>query len=137
MAVGSHNVEVNGEIYTITTFTATKGVVYLKKIAKVIGPAFAELAGGSDENQQVEAAHLGKAAQLFFDNIDKEGVDKMIEEWVKGYVTKNGQPIIFDMEFAENYGALFALVKEIINLNYKTVFQGGFGGMLNNPLLKP
>jgi len=137
MAISSHNVEVNGEIYTINTFTATKGMIYLKKLAKIIGPAFAELAVDADENQQVEMERLGKAASLFFDNFDKEGADKIIEEWVKGYVTKNGQPIVYDMEFAGNYGALFYLVKEIINLNYKTVFQGGFGGMANNPLLKP
>jgi len=137
MAVSSHSVMVGDVEYHVTTFPATKGVVYLKRLMKVIGPALAEIAGSEDGTVNTEG--LGKAAEILFDNLDKENLDQMIIEWVNKNVTKNGQPIVFDMEFAENYGALFSLVKEIISLNYSSVFQNGFGGLLPNQAnpLKP
>ena len=136
MAVQSHDVVIGGDTYTINTFVATKGVKYLKKLLKVIGPAMAEAMAGSD-GEEIRTDGLGKAAEILFDNIDSEGFDDMIIEWVKNNVTKNGQPVVFDMEFAGDYGKLMQLVKEIIMLNFATVFQNGFGGLLPsqaNPL---
>lgn len=136
MAMSSHNVQIGEEAYVVNTFPATKGVVYLKKLMKVVGPALAEIAGAGEDGTQTGEANLGKAAEILFENLDKEGLDQMIIDWVKNNVTKNGQPVVFDQEFAENYGALFTLVKEIIVINYGSVFQNGFAGLLPN-LAKP
>lgn len=137
MAIGSHNVVVGDVTYVVTTFPAAKGLAYLKRLLKVVGPALAEIAGGDEGG--INADGLGKAAELLFDNLDKENLDQMIVDWVKNNVTKGGQPVVFDMEFAQNYGALFTLVKEVIMLNYASVFQNGFGGLLQSQtnLLKP
>ena len=139
MAVESHNVQIGEVTYTVNTFTATKGLVYLKKLMKVIGPALAEVASGGDGGDSANTDNLGRAAEMLFNNIDSEDMDKMIVEWVSKYTFKNGQPVIFDMEFAGNYGDLFSLVKEIIMLNYGSVFQNGFGGLLQSQgmLTKP
>lgn len=137
MSRETQNVQVGNEVYQVTPFVATKGLAYLKKLLKVVGPALAEIAGEGDGT--VNADGLGKAAAILFDNLDKEGLDLMIKEWVDKYVTKNGQPVIFDTEFMADYGILFGLVKEIIVINYSSVFQDGFGGILSAQanLLKP
>lgn len=132
MAISSHEVQVGDETYVVNTFPATKGLMYLKRLLKVVGPAMAEMAGS--EEGQINSGGFGKAAEVLFDNLDKENLDQMVVDWVKNNVTKNGQPVIFDNEFSQNYGALFTLIKEMINLNYGSVFQNGFGGLLQNQM---
>lgn len=130
MAISSHEVLIGEVAYVVNTFPAVKGLGYLKKLLKVIGPALAEMASGDDGQMNQEG--IGRAAEILFDNLDKENLDSMIVDWCKNNVTKNGQPINFDMEFAENYGALFTLIKEIIMLNYSSVFQNGFASLMPN-----
>lgn len=118
-------IDINDTEYRIQPFPAFKGLVLLKKLTKVVGPSITALMGGEAEGE-VEVNSLEKAIELLVENFDGDGVETLIKELIKS-VTKNGQPLNFDLEFMADYGKLFKLVTEVVKVNYGTVFQlGGF-----------
>jgi hypothetical protein len=111
--------------YRIQPFPAFKGLVILKKLTKILGPSMTTLIGGSD-GTEIDGSNIDKAIELLVENFDGDGVETLVRDLVKS-VTKNGQPVAFDIEFMADYGKLLKLVAEIVKVNYGTVFQlGGF-----------
>lgn len=128
-----------GKDYQIQTFPGTKGLTILNKLKTIVGPAFALAMGSEDEASEVAANGLALAADSLIAAMDKEGVEALIIEIVKGYVhDANSQPIIFDTEFSGNFGALFVIIKEILTLNYGTIFlEIGDSGSNLKTLMNP
>ena len=130
MAVESTEVRINDNVYTITHFTTTRGMKYLKQITAIIGPSFAMLVGNGEEGHidldpdDVSGSMLGIAAQSLVDNMDKENVEQLIKDLLSTTI-RNNQAINFDLDFAGSYKELFMLVKEIVMFNYSSVFSGG------------
>lgn len=117
MAIKQRTVTINGEEYMLSTFPAGKGLKLLKQLTKLVGPAFAEMLKGGDE--QVDA--MSMALEKLFDNLDSVDVESLIKELVT-CATKGSVAINFDMEFSGEYDKLFELVREAVEFNYGNVF---------------
>lgn len=111
-------VEIDGEKYILTQFTAMKGLKYQKKLAKIVLPALAEIVKSSESEQNV----FGKVIEKVWENLDQID-EELIKELVVTGATKNNVSINFDFEFAGEYVKLFELVKEILMFNFEKVFQ--------------
>jgi len=124
--IDTHLVPVGDKKYHITTFPAIKGLNYLNKIKTIVGPALAMAVSGDDsEEDEIDVVSFSAAAKALVDGIDNNNVEQMIIDIVSNYVSDlNGQPLQFDMEFAGRYDLLFGLVKEILVLNYGSLFLG-------------
>tara|TARA_R110000803_G_scaffold13482_1_gene37862 strand:- start:12493 stop:12879 length:387 start_codon:yes stop_codon:yes gene_type:complete len=120
--------EIDGETFRIAPFPAFKGLVYLKKLTKIVGPSIATMFGGEEATELADLSSAEKAVELLVQNFDGDGVETLIKDLVAS-VTKNGQPLVFDIEFQANYGKLLKLVVEVVKVNYGSVFQ--LGGLLN------
>ena len=123
MIIEDKVIEVGGEEFRIQPFPAFKGLVYLKKLVKIVGPSLAS-ALGEDGEVKEGSLNLDKAIELLVQNFDGDGVETLIKDLIKS-VTKNGQPLNFDIEFMADYGKLFKLLTEVIKVNYGSVFQYG------------
>lgn len=119
-----------GEVeYRITTFPAFKGLTFLQKLLKLVGPAIGEIFAKSSTGDEasIEEVALSGAIKELTTNLDKENVAQLVQEMIKAGVTKSGQPIQFDQEFSGQYGVLFELVGAIIKDNYSSFFgESGF-----------
>ena len=113
MAIKQKTVTINGSEYLITSMPATAGTKYLKQLAKLLGPAFAELQG--------EAGVAGAISKVLenLDNTDIEGLVKALA----ATADKGGQAVNFDVEFSGEFDKLFKLLQEVVELNYGSVFQ--------------
>lgn len=137
MSIESKDVLINESEYTITQFTASKGLRYLKQLIKILAPSFAALSEGADvsnidvksaiQDGTIQTDGFSKAVNLLVENMDKEDVVELIKSLVQG-VRKNNKDINFEFEFAGNYGELILVLVEVCKYNYSSVFQeGGLG----------
>lgn len=112
-------VTISGDEYMLTQFTATKGIRYQKKLAKIVLPALAEIVKNNEGQEQNTFA---KIIEKVWENLDELDED-FIKELVVNGATKKGVTINFDFEFAGDYVRLFELVKAILKFNFESVFQ--------------
>ena len=137
MSIESKDVLINESEYTITQFTTSKGLKYLKQLIKILAPSFAALSEGADvsnidvksaiQDGTIQTDGFSKAVNLLVENMDKEDVVELIKSLVQG-VRKNNKDINFEAEFAGNYGELILVLVEVCKYNYASVFQeGGLG----------
>jgi hypothetical protein len=111
-----HQVELNGDKYTITQFGARQGIKLGKKVAKIALPAFGALYSDPDED-----ASMGILMEVVSENLDYLD-DATIQELLSS-TTKNNYAIDFDNEFAGNYMTLFNLLWEVVQFNFSDFFQ--------------
>jgi len=123
--------------YKITTFPAFKGLTYLQKLLKIVGPAIGEIFSNASEGENgfeldIEQEALSTAIKELTANLDKGNVAQLVQDMIKASVLKNGQPLQFDQEFSGNYGVMIKILGTIIKDNYASFFEdGGFGGLQN------
>ncbi len=131
MVIEDKVLTIEGEEFRVSPLPAFKGLVYLKKLTKIIGPSIAAAFGTDEEKAKLEEGSFDvkSAVELLVENFDDDSVEVLIRDFMKT-VTKNGQPINFDIEFMADYGKLFKLVTEVVKVNYGSVFQ--LGGLLTN-----
>lgn len=113
MAIQQKTATVKGTEYLLSSFPTGRGMVVLKQLGQLAGPAVAAV-----ENGGVSA--LISAVMTNLENIDVENLSKQI---VSGASTKSGMPIQFDIEFSGEYDRLFLLMKEVVEFNYGTVLS--------------
>jgi len=128
MVIEDKVLEIDGTEYRIQPFPAFKGLVILKKLTKIVGPSMTTLLGSADA-EGVDLANAEKAIELLVENFEGDGVELLIKDLINS-VSKNGQPLQFDIEFMADYGKLLKLVTEVVKVNYGSVFQ--LGGFLQN-----
>ena len=121
MALEQVDVHLGGVDYKITPFVATKGLVIEVKLVKLLGPAFMELQKAA-QGDGSEDAVLGEAINVLIGQMDKVDVVSLIKELVSN-VSKGTMAINFDQEFAQRYGVLFDLIKEVLKVNFSDVFS--------------
>lgn len=117
MTVTRKTVEFNGTEYAIQAFVATKGIRIFTVLSKLIGPAFKALSEAKDEDA---ASNLAVSALL--ESMDDVAVDDLMKQLMSG-VTKNKEELNFDIEFMANYGLLVNLAKEVVSLNWGSLFN--------------
>ncbi len=123
--------------YRVTTFPASKGLTYLQKLLKIVGPAVGEILskaavdGEGLSDISVEDEALSFAIRELTTNLDKDNVAQLVQDMIKDGVTKGGQNVPFDQEFSGNYGNLVKLLGVIIKENYSSFFgESGFEELL-------
>ena len=113
---------IDGNTYNITPIPAMKGLSYLRRLGKLLGAPLATMMNDNGGADKVDGeGSLQKAVQILVDNMDKEDVETLITDLLKT-VTKQGQPLNFTIEFTKNYGKLFKLVKEVVEVNFGSLF---------------
>lgn len=112
MAISQKEVNIKGTDYLITQLPGSKGVVVMKQLTKLLGPSLAEAQ---------ESGSMAGAIDKLIENIDSVDVLVLLQNLMTTVTKKNVQ-INFDLEFAGNYDGLFLLTKEVINLNFESVF---------------
>jgi len=129
-------VETGGQTYIVTTFPAFKGLTYLQKILKIVGPSVAQVFSAADLEKgelseiSIEDEALASAISSLTENLDKDNTAQLVQSMIKDSVTKGGQPVVFDQEFSGNFSPLVKLLGVIIKENYSSFFEeSGFGGL--------
>lgn len=115
MAIQQKEIELNGDKFLITTFPAMKGMNYLKRLTRLVGPAMMAANGEGDVLEGKSAMQV--AVEALVDATDKVGVEQLILDLLSG-TTLGGKEINFDQYFSANYGTLFKLLFEVLKLNY-------------------
>ena len=121
------DVEVNleGEEYVVTPIPAIKGLSFMRRLTKLLGPSMTALFSQSkdaEEAGEVGMDSMQKAVDLLVENMDSPEIEQLILDLMKT-VTKNGQPLNFNMEFTASYGKLFKLLTEVVKVNFGSLFQ--------------
>lgn len=115
MAIQQKEIELNGDKFLITTFPAMKGMNYLKRLTRLVGPAMMAANGEGDVLEGKSAMQV--AVEALVDATDKVEVEQLILDLLSG-TTLGGKEINFDQYFSANYGTLFKLLFEVLKLNY-------------------
>lgn len=111
-----------GKEYQIQAFMGIQGLAFLNKLKTIVGPSLALVMGGEDEDESISNP-MAVATDALIGAMDKYDVQAMIMEIIENCVhDKAGQPLVFDIEFSANYGALLVIIKEVLTLNYGTIF---------------
>ena len=118
MAIETKQVTIGNTTYWITPFTAKKGLAMLKRVLKLVGPSL-------DNLEKKDEIGMATIISGIISRFDEEPVDLLIQDLVKDVTIDGRAPIIFDTQFQANYGELFTLVKEVLTINYASVFTVG------------
>lgn len=134
MSIESKDILIGDNEYSITQFTTSKGLRYLKQLLKVLAPSFAALSEGTEvtnmdvkaaiEDASIQTEAFVKAVNLLVENLDKEDIVELIKN-LCGSVRRNNKDINFEVDFAGNYGELAQVLVEVCKYNYASVFQNG------------
>jgi len=114
--------------YTTTQFPATKGIKMMHRLGKFISNPIAKLAGmvkpGSKAlDSEVSAEVLGAAVQAFFDSCDEGTFELTVKELLTS-TTRDGKPIVFDVDFCGQMGHLMKVLAFVLEVNFKDFFSG-------------
>ncbi|MND61433.1 hypothetical protein D3C80_526920 [compost metagenome] len=108
------HVTVNGTQYMMTSIPGTKGVRIARQLAKLLGPTVAAMQAEGEVN-------IVSIVTALVDSLD-DSTEPLILALIQS-VSKDNQAINFDTEFSANYDTLFMLLKEVVEFNFKSVFQ--------------
>ena len=123
--IKSELIKISDKSYHIQTFPARAGLNYLNKLKTMVGPALATMVSGEAAEDELSSEGLSEAIEKLINGMDDQDFEKMVIEIIEKYVLdSNSQPIIFDSEFAHRYDLVFSLMKEILNLNFGSLFLG-------------
>lgn len=115
MAIETRNVRIDEDTWTFTTYSSTKGLKIFKSLMKVFGPPVSALL------EKGEELDISKAVSSLVHHLDDVEIDTLIKDMIPD-VRKNGKEIMFDMEFAANYGTLISLLTEVVKANFSSFF---------------
>lgn len=118
--IQSKEKEINGAVYTATTFPARKAITTGTKLFRFLGPALGELFGSLETEEDVPVGlkpdALSKAVKMLVDGMDSNKVVALILE-ILGSTTRIDpaenkrqevcKPHVFDEVYAANFGELF------------------------------
>lgn len=113
MAIEQKVVSVAGSDFLITHLPASKGLVVMKDLVKLIGPVIGRLGTDTGPATIVEA---------LAENIDNVDVTQLLQRLMVTVSKSNGQPLNFDMDFAGQYHVLLKLAQEVVEFNFGSVF---------------
>lgn len=124
--------EIEGEIYTIGHFAATKGQSVFVRLMKTMGPALAKLFKLADKSKkhtdEEELEIVSEALMALSETLDENEWEKTAK-MLMGVVTISGQEIKdFEIRFRGKTFTLFRIYAAVIMVNYKDFF-GGLAGL--------
>jgi hypothetical protein len=121
----SKELYVDGKRYFTTQYSATKGLVLLTRLAKVVGKPLGILALGKLD-EKVTPELIGGIIESIASQIDENGVVGLVQDIISttDYMQDDGKhrPLVFNTDFAGAYGHLFRLIKEVLAFQYGDFF---------------
>lgn len=130
MSFKQHIVNINDSSYIINPFGFVEGKKIEAQLVKYLAPLVAEMF--TVDGEKVESSEDAKDADFskrmisaLHDVFEKHPVDEIVQFQcsILSKVQKDGRTIDLDKEFACEYDKAFELMVEVINFNFKTVFQ--------------
>ena len=115
-------VDINDKKYIIEPFKGRKGFKLKAKLLHVLAPALDSFKEDSQNEKITEIGMIVGALQSVIEKSDSDEIFDVVEELISGVKTESGA-VDFDIEFSQNYSALYKLIKEVIEVNYKDVFS--------------
>lgn len=115
--IGQKVVVIKDTEYLLTHIQAGRGVVLMKHLSKLIGPAVSKMV--TKEGEEVDISGIINA---ILENLDNTDIEELCKRLMTG-ATRGSMAINFDIEFAGEYDKLYMLLKEIVEFNFGSVFQ--------------
>jgi hypothetical protein len=124
--IEKNKVKVIDKEYFIVPFPARKGLNYLNKLKSIVGPALAKAFEGDAEDDELNTGSFSEAVELLIKGMDDNDFEKFVVEIIENHVSnaETNESIKFDLEFINRYDLVFGLMKEILKLNYGSLFLG-------------
>lgn len=119
--------------YLITTFPAMRGLNYLKRLTRLVGPAIMAANGEGDVLDGKSAMQV--AIESLMDATDKVEVEQLILDLLGG-ATLGGKAIDVDNHFSGEFGAMGKLIFAILKLNYGNFMEAITTESLNGVMAK-
>lgn len=116
----THAVEVDGQAYSVTYFSATKSLEVLIELSKIAGVPIASMFSEEGDMMDVDLGKvLPTATKALVQSLDKVGTVALIKT-VLDSVSKDNQPVMptFDVLFAGKPGHLLKLFGKTIQIQY-------------------
>jgi len=111
--------QINGDEWTVTAFTGTKGIDLGIQLLSLLGDSIFELLTKQDKT--IDDNELKSAFKPLFANLKEHNVSQFIKELLSNTL-KNGKAINFDIDFSANYKTLMQVLAFIIKTNYADFF---------------
>ncbi len=113
--------EVDGIVYEITQFSATKSLRLLTRLASYFSEPIGVIVdkGGLDANLSSDL--VSKMAKSLFEKLDESQVEKTVKELLEG-VRCEGKQILFDTHFQGRLLHLFKVLKAVLEVQYNDFF---------------
>jgi len=112
--IHTREITVDDKSYSVTQFSASKGMKMLTRLVKILGEPMA--AFFSDPDAEMELAFPAALAALS-DKLDEDVVLQTVKELVESLTTSEG-PVQFDTYFAGQFGHLFKVLGKILEVQY-------------------
>ncbi len=123
---------VGGHSYTTTPLDAVRGRRVFMRLARIVGPAFAQLNAGQDEASQARA--FGEAIK----NLSEDDLDYFCDVFAEATTVSGGNygskaPVlkdVFPLHFTANYGEMTVWLVFCMKVNFGSFFAsaGQLGG---------
>lgn len=119
--IHTREILVDGQSYSVTQFSASKGMKLLTRLVKILGEPMASFLSNPDaEAEGAFQMALGSLSE----KLDEDVVLNTVKELIDCLSTSEG-PIQFDTHFAGRFGHLFKVIGEVLKFQY-----GDFLGVL-------
>jgi hypothetical protein len=116
--IQTQQIVVDGATYSVTQFSATKGMKLLTRLTKILGEPMSVFM--SDENADAQKV-LPVAIAALSERLEEDMVVQTVKELMDGVRDSDG-PIQFDTHFAGKFGHLFKLLAKILEVQYGDFF---------------
>jgi len=118
MPMRLHEIQIGADQWSVNSLPATSGLVTSGKLASLVGPSLSAMGDASTgEGLDITDSLAAKAVGALLGQMSDPKAVQVIKELLPD-IRKNGKPITFDLEFAEDYGALMRLVGWAIKFNF-------------------
>lgn len=130
---------IDGMKFTVTQLPAMKGLRTLNRIGRVLGPAFAKVAGasGSGNVTDMDLSKLGDAVEALFERLTDDELEQLTRELL-AQATCDGKLLMpqFDLILAGKVDVILQLLRFAFEVNYGNFFAG-LAGMVAAGQAKP
>jgi hypothetical protein len=136
MSIETKERTIDGRKVMVTQFPARKGLQYLTRLTKLVGPALGSLAKGFSPTAGIDSTlakiSIDVAITALVERLDEnETVDLVL--LLLAFTRLDGKEIgeeMFDIEFAGNYLLMSKILGFVLEVNYASFFgEGGIGGL--------
>lgn len=125
-------------VYTVTPFTGRKGVRIKTRLLKLIGPSlgyFVDGLSGHDISGQIISEAITKLTMQLDEDQTVNFILELLEKTAKDG-KELGDPKVFDLEFAANYGILYKALWFTLEVNFGNFLPEIIGNLTASQKMK-